>query len=494
MNRQSKRFQTSRYHFIISLLLWGVVLFGCQTAVSSPRSTSEPPSPPTAEPAPAAIVESQPIPDGPVLLRDNITLRKIADVGGGGVRLAQNPLNGELYYLREEAIFQVSLTEQAATSQIVDIQEITNDGFLTGMAFGSDGTLYVVVNRRPSDILTQAAIYKGTMTEAGRFTWQNLATTEPYPASNTNFDHLFNGIAVSSDNQWVFVNSGSRTDHGEVQDTEGSFPNTREVPLTSAIFRLPADAVDLIIPNDAAAQNEQGLLFADGTRNAYDLAFAPNGDLFGIDNGPDADYPEELNWIREGKHYGFPWRMGSQDNPQQFADYDPSQDKLLSQDFVAVQGGTYQNDPNFPPPPTSFTDPIVNFGPDAAQYRGADGQARDAAAEGGMLTTFTPHRSPLGLVFLTDSQLPATLRGSDEQFGAFLLSWGAAGGDLSDQGQDLLHLLLTKEGDRYTAVTNQIARGFARPIDAVLIENRLYILEWAANGTIWELTFEEGME
>jgi len=478
VNRVAKRSNAT------SLLLWLIVLFGCQTAVSPPTFPSD------TEIETAVIVESQPIANGPILLRENITLRKIADVGGGGIRLAQNPLNGELYYLREGTIFQVSLTESAATRQVVDIQEITDDGFLTGMTFGSDGTLYVVVNRRPSDILTQAAIYKGTMTEAGPFTWETLATTEPYPASNTNFDHLFNGIVVSPDNQWLFVNSGSRTDHGEVQDTDGNFPNTRELPLTSAIFRIPTNAVDLIIPNNTAAQNEQGLLYADGTRNAYDLAFAPNGDLFGIDNGPDADYPEELNWLREGKHYGFPWRFGSQDNAQQFADYDPSQDKLLSQDFVAVQGGTYYNDPDFPPPPTSFTDPIVNLGPDAAQYRAADGQARDAAAEGGTLTTFTPHRSPLGLVFLTDSQLPAYLNGNDEQFGAFLLSWGAAGGDLTDQGQDLLHLLLTKEEDNYTAVTNQIARGFARPIDAILIENHLYILEWGANGTIWELTFE----
>lgn len=485
VNTQLKRFYTSRLHFITTLFLWGFVLSGCQTAVSSPTS------PPTAEPAPPAIIESQPIPDGPVLLRDNITLRKIADIGGGGIKLAQNPQDGELYYLRsEEGVFHVALSEPASINKVVDIEDITAEGFLTGMTFGPDGTLYVVVNRRPDDVLTQAAIYKGQMANSGTFIWENLATTEPYPASNTNFDHLFNGIAVTVDNQWVFVNSGSRTDHGEVQDTDGRFPNTREVALTSAIFRIPTDAVDLIIPNDEAAQNKQGLLFADGVRNAYDLAFAPNGDLFAVDNGPDADYPEELNWIREGKHYGFPWRFGSQDNPQQFADYDPSQDKLLSQDFVAVQGGTYHNDPDFPPPPASFTDPIVNFGPDATQYRDADGQAYDAASEGETLTTFTPHRSPLGLVFLTDSQLPMYLRSGNEALSAFVLSWGAAGGDFSDQGQDLLHLMLTKEGDNYTAVTIQIARGFKRPIDAVMIENRLYVLEWDGAGTIWELTFE----
>ncbi|MCP5097066.1 MAG: hypothetical protein GY943_16070 [Chloroflexi bacterium] len=463
-------------------------MLGCQTAVLTPTPSpnSEPESATTVD-----VIESQPISDGPILLRGNISLRKIADVGTGAIKLAQSPQDGELYYVQPAAgIFHAPLTESASTNQIVDIRDITADGYLAGMAFAPNGTLYVVVNRRPSDVLTQAAIYKGRMTDSGGFTWENLATTEPYPASNTNFDHLFNGIVISDDNQWVFVSSGSRTDHGEVQETDGNFPDAREVDITSRIFRIPADAVDLVIPNDEAAQREQGLLFADGTRNAYDLAFAPNGDLFGVDNGPDADYPEELNWIREGKHYGFPWRFGSQDNPQQFADYDASQDKRLSQDFVAVQWGTYQNDPGFPPPPQAFTDPIVNLGPDAAQYRDDNGRTQDAAANGETLNTFTPHRSPLGLVFLTAAQLPAYLRADNEALSAFVLSWGAAGGDLSDHGQDLLHLMLTKDGENYTAVTTQIARGFKRPIDAVMIENRLYVLEWDGDGTIWELTFE----
>jgi hypothetical protein len=39
-------------------------------------------------------------------------------------------------------------------------------------------------------------------------------------------------------------------------------------------------------------------------------------------------------------------------------------------------------------------------------------------------------------------------------------------------------------------VTTQIARGFQNPIDAALIENRLYVLDFGGNGAIWELTFE----
>ena len=220
------------------------------------------------------------------------------------------------------------------------------------------------------------------------------------------------------------------------------------------------------------------------------MAFAPNGDLFAVDNGPDADYPDELNWIREGLHYGFPWRFGTQDNPQQFPNYDPTKDLHLQSGFYATDNGLYHNNPGFPQPPGAFTDPIVNLGPDAMKYRGDDGKEYDAYIKGESLSTFTPHRAPLGLVFVTDSELPAQWRSEGDALSAFLLSWGAAGGTLSDRGQDLLHIQLTKRGENYEAITAQIARGFHNPIDAVLIENRLYVLDYGGNGAIWELTFE----
>jgi len=462
------------------------------TATTMPEPTTasttlEPESDTAAE----VSVESQPISGGPLLLRNDIALRKVVDVGGASIRLAWHPIENALYYLHPgDGIFLVSLSEPSSAEKVVDLSDITADGFPTGMAFGPDGALYVVINRKPSQVLTQAEIFKGLPAEQGVFNWEKLAESEPYPMSNTPFDHLFNGIVISPDNKWVFVNSGSRTDHGEVEDNAGTFPDEREVALTARIFRIPTDVAGLIIPNDESAQIAQGVLFAAGTRNAYDLEIAPNGDLFAIDNGPDADFPDELNWIREGEHYGFPWRFGSQDNPQQFADYDSGSDGRLSDDFVAVQLGTYQNDPEFPPAPGPFKDPVVNLGPAAAQYRGEDGNQYDAAEEGKPLYTFTPHRSPLGLVFISDEDVTADLRGNEESLGAFILSWGAAGGTLSDRGQDLLHLALTKREDNYETVTTQIAQDFKNPIDAVMIENRLYVLEYGADGAIWELTFE----
>ena len=458
------------------------------TSAPSPTREATTAAAPSPLPGARAKVEVQPVSQGPVLLRAGITLRKVIGVGEGDVKLALNPADGALYYLHAaNGLYRVQLNPTANTTKVAGKQDIVPDGNPAGMTFGPDGTLYVVVNRKVDSTHTQAIIRKGT--PGAQLSWSTLASTEPYQLSNTNFDHLYNGIAVSPDGKWVFVNAGSRTDHGEVETSSGAFPDLREVPLTSAILRVPADARDLTLPADENALKPY--LFVDGTRNAYDIRFAPNGDLFATDNGPDADYPDELNWIREGRHYGFPWRFGNQDNPQQFPGYDGSKDVRLSTDFIAVKNGTYQNDPGFPKPPTTtFTAPVVNLGPDAAQYRGDDGQQHDAAAEGKPLYTFTPHRSPLGLAFVSDPKMPADLRSNSSTLSAFMLSWGSVGGTLSDKGQDLLQIRLTKRGDNYEAVTSQFARGFSNPIDAVTIENRLYVLEFGRNAALWELTFE----
>ena len=453
------------------------------TAQSSPIATD------TTLPE-AAPVETQQATEGPVLLSEGISLRKVMEVGPNYIRLVRNPVDGDVYLLDSAgAIYRISdISATASRDQVASLREIK--GQPTGMAFGPDGILYAVLNTKVDENKTQVVVRKGVPNDQGRFTWETLASSEPYPLSDTYFDHLYNGIVVSLDGKWIYINGGSRTDHGEVEDNAGAFPDTRDVALTARILRIPTSASELVLPNDEEALTAQGLILARGTRNAYDMAFAPNGDLFAIDNGPDADYPDELNWIREGLHYGFPWRFGTQDNPQRFPDYDPTKDLHLQSGFWAVDHGFYHNDPGFPQPPGAFTDPVVNLGPDAMKYRGDDGQEYDAGKQGKTLSTFTPHISPLGLVFATEPEMPAQWRSEGDTFSAFLLSWGAAGGTLSYQGQDLLHLQLTKKGDNYEVSTTEIARDFQNPIDAVLIENHLYVLEYGGNGAIWELTFE----
>lgn len=467
---------------VVFLLILTMVIASCQPAATATQvpSTS----------APRANIESQPIPGGPVLLWNGISLRSVAYVDEGSIKLVLHPLTGDIYILNPgTGLRRIKISESDRAEKVANPGDIAAEARLSGMTFGPDGTLFVVANRTVDEIYNQAIIRKGTADPDGTFQWTTLAQTDPYPLSNTPFDHLFNGIIVSPDGKWVYVNSGSRTDHGEEESNATRFQDVREVALTAKIFRIPADAQDLVLVNEEEALKAQGLIFAWGTRNAFDMAFAPNGDLFGVDNGPDADFPDELNWLREGHHFGFPWRFGDQDNPQQFPDYTSIGDKRLSSDFTAVRLGAYRTDPQFPKSPGGFTPSIANLGPDADQYRADDGSQHDASDEGLPLYSFTPHRSPLGLVFVTSSNMPADFQGNDSTFSAFLLSWGSAGGTLTDRGQDLLHLQLTKNGDNYEAVTTQIARGFNNPIDAVLIENKLYVLDYGSGGTIWELTF-----
>lgn len=362
------------------------------------------------------------------------------------------------------------------------------------MAIGPDGTIYIVGNTSTnSNNNTFARIVKGVSDGGGARTWSLLAMTQPYARSATAFDHVCNGIIVSPDGQYVYLNSGSRTDHGEVQTKGGVFPNTREVALTAKILRVPALVSNLILTNDINVLRQAGYVFAEGIRNTFDFAFAANGDLFGTENGPDRDMAEELNWLRPGLHFGFPWRIGGADNPQQFPDYDPSTDELLDSRFIAVINGYYHNDPTFPPPPTNFFEPVINLGPDADSYRDpADGVVKDSSSQGGTLGTFTAHRSPLGLVFDAVGAMAPMF-----QSHGFVLSWtpgdpngNNVAGPFKDASQDLLDLNLTKLGTtNYQMTATRIVGSFANPIDAEIIGNRIYVIEYGGNQGIWEVTF-----
>jgi glucose/arabinose dehydrogenase len=472
-------------HRIILITSIALILAGCAGGAAAPTAA------PTASPAPAptrAAIDTRPVSGGPTILRERIGLRKVIDAPGSSIRLVRDPASGDMFLLNPASgLYRLTLAPKAELTPVADVATMVGDALPAGLAIGPDGAAYVVANRT-QNTRTQAVIRRGTPASGG-FTWAEVAHTVPYPRSNTPFDHLFNGIVVSPDGTSIYLNSGSRTDHGEVEDNGKAFPDLREVPITSAIFRIPATSKGLELPNDEAGLKPY--LFADGTRNAFDPAFAPNGDLFAGDNGPDADFPDELNWLREGKHYGFPWRFGVQDNPQQFPGYDATKDKRLSQDFTAVNTGTYKDDPTFPKAPGTFSEPVLSSGPDAAIYRADDGSQHDASKDGPSMASFTPHRSPLGLVFADDTAMPADMRGSGETSVAFILSWGAAGGTLTDKGQDLLYLRLTRSVDNYIMTATQIARDFKNPIDAVMIGNKLYVLEFGAGGAIWELSFDQ---
>jgi len=363
------------------------------------------------------------------------------------------------------------------------------------MTFGQDGTMYLVGNNSTAQFGT-ATIVKGVPSTPGSEdrTWSVIAQTVPYPYGNI-YNHRMNGIILNPTGDSLYVNSGAATDHGEMHD------GYRETGLTSIILKLPTSGDNITLQDDREWLRTNGYLFAEGIRNTFDFAYAGNGDLFGVENSGDRDDPEELNWIRPGLHYGFPWRIGGNITPQQFSPYDPRSDSLLSPNAWGGGQGrlytTFSNDPTYPPPPAGvvFTNPIPSLGPDADRFRdttrGNFGGIKDASDLGVSISTFTAHRSPDGIVFDRDSLLAGDLRG-----GGFVISFSRSGliTALGDTSQDLVHVALTKGANGYTAHVTRLISGFDSPLGIELVGNKLYVVEtglqFPANPApkLWEIT------
>ena len=247
-------------------------------------------------------------------------------------------------FIDSEGIFYIILdTDKANSSSTQQLYASSDHGYndTQGFDIGPDGSFYLGATTRESgDRVTHAV--RGLLDPAtGVHSWSTIASTERIPPGSKNHPHP--GVTVSPDGRSVFINSGSRTDHGEQAD------GLREVPLSATILRVPTDGEGLIIPADGEALRKSGFLFADGFRNAFDTAFAGNGDLFAGDNGPDSDQPEAVSWVREGHHYGFPWRIGGINNPTQFPDYDPTADNyILHNPSRLVREDRFNNDPSYP--------------------------------------------------------------------------------------------------------------------------------------------------
>lgn len=118
------------------------------------------------------------------------------------------------------------------------------------------------------------------------------------------------------------------------------------------------------------------------------------------------------------------------------------------------------------------------------------GAIRDASEKGLTVSSVTSHRSPLGIVFDTARVLAPAFRGD-----GFMLSWtkGDSTGDrvagpFRDPSQDLLHLDLIKTGQTYRMRATRIVRDFNRPINAEIVGNAIYVLEYGGPQNIWKVT------
>ena len=224
----------------------------------------------------------------------------------------------------------------------------------------------------------------------------------------------------------------------------------------------------------------------------------PTATSFTTENGPGRDMPEELNWLRQGHHYGFPWRMGLDDTPQQFPDYDPATDFLLSPRSTAVREGYYHNDPTYPPTATRFHRSSDQSRtrrrrlprPSRRPHQGR--QQRRCA-----LRQPSPHiarRSDWCSTWTMPSPSRSVATASRSVGLGATQTADSVNGPFNDPSQDLLHLDLTKVGDNYEARVTRIVGGFSNPIDAEIIGNRLYVIEWSGKRGLWEIVLPPAEE
>jgi uncharacterized repeat protein (TIGR01451 family) len=403
----------------------------------------------------------------PHALHPHLTIDTYLTTSRAGVRLAHDPISQQLFYADTDgSVFRLQPNPSGPPTEVLVAGAAQHGiGFLQGMAFADSTLVLVGIRRLPNEGVGR--IVKGKLRPDGSRHWTVLLETDPYPYSNTAYDHAFNGLCISPDGDLVYVNSGSRTDHGEVQDNGGQFPGLRETPLTARVFKVPLAWENRLLPNDDAALRSMGVLFCEGVRNTFDMAFNAEGRLFGTENAGQRSDPEELNWLRTGRHYGFPWVIGGNLTPQQFPGYDPLTDPLLSPWY---RDNSFRNDPTYPPPPPgiAFTPGLLNTGPDARQVLDpATGQWVNSDT----IRTFNGHASPLGLVFDTDSLL------ADFAGQGFVLGYSPG------RGLDLSALQLTHDSaaDNYRVQVKRIAAGFSLPVDAELVDTTLYVLERGRN-------------
>jgi hypothetical protein len=443
----------------------------------------------------SGFINAQPVPRRP-----DITIKSIANVSSTTVRIKYDPVTKHMYILSDDGDIQRVDLNDNGSANLTTLYR-TADYSLTqplGMTFGKDGTMYLV-GIEISDTNNSygvGTIVKGTPDTLGsqNRTWSILAKTVPYTFGHV-YNHKMNALIVDTSGQYLLLNSGACTDHGE--EREGH----REVGLTSIILKLPVNGNNILLQNDREWLRTNGYLFAEGIRNTFDFAYSANGDLFGPENSDDRDDPEELNWLREGHHYGFPWRIGGDNTPQQYHPYDPYTDPLLSPNAWGGGAGmlyqTYSNDPTYPQKPDSitFTEPIPSVGPDADRFRDTTtGNVLDASELGKMITTFTPHRSIDAIAFDRDSILAGDLCG-----GAFVVAFSNSAliTALGDTSQDLLHISLSMNDTDYTAKVTRLISGFNSPLGIEMLGNKLYVVEtglqYPANPSpkLWEITLPE---
>lgn len=370
------------------------------------------------------------------LAPDGFTLREVVRMTSHGVRMASDGTGRVIYVLTEQGdVWRLepatgSFRQMLWAKNYLDRKpgDTPLPLFVLAMTMSKDGRLYIGSNQpnqasRPFQ--NRVTIYRTSgVNEEGDPIEPKVWFEASYPG-NTAYVHGLEHIAFGPDGM-LYVGSGARTDANQGTDDPNYF-NGGEIELTSCLWRL-----------DPKAENPKIEVFARGLRNAYGFCWNGQGEMFATENGPDADAPEELNLIEQGKHYGFPYRFG---------------------DWTKK---AYAHTPE-PPAGLEFTLPIANLGPDGGFY-------------GSPTYTFDPHSGPGGIIFL-GRDFPAGWAGTLllNRFGNFIKT------PKDNVGFDLLRVTLSKNArGAYEARVHQVLAPLGRPIDVHQSgPGKIYICEYS---------------
>jgi len=303
-----------------------------------------------------------------------------------------------------------------------------------GLGFDRENRLYIVANvlLPGKDWINRVDIYRTPPVAAPEGALlPKLWTRFDHPYGVGAFNHGACRIAQGPDGK-IYLGVGSRTDHGEAGDQahisklgEAPHPDIPGGEFTAVILRF-----------DPARGQQTPEVYARGIRNPFGFDWDDRGRLVAVDHGPMADHPEELNHVRQGKHYGFPYVFGNGEKPD------------------------YPDSPR-PPEGVLFEPPLQNLGPGG--LRGDH-----------PLYSLSAHAAPCGLVFY-----PAQSRGLPRryEYGFFVARFGNLV-NYDRVGFDVLHLRLEEEGGKLAVRAERVLDRLARPIDLCVSSGKLYVLEY----------------
>ncbi len=385
----------------------------------------------------AAANQFRPLPKAP----EGFSLTEFARLPGFATRMASDGKGEVFYVLGQNGVVWRLDRSTRKFKQIISISNYVDlkpgEIVTLGMALDTNRRLWITANQRVDSrpwISNEVAILRtSAFSPEGDpiqpKTWFKTA----YPYGIGPYNHGISDIKFGPDHQ-LYVSSGSRTDGGEPGE-DPRLGKMGENEITACVWRLDPNATDPKLE-----------IAARGIRNAYSLQWDGSGNLFTVSNGPDAHAPEEMDFItlpqpgRGPEHHGFPYQFSDAPETKKWYSHTPE-----------------------PPAGVNFVRPVMNLGPDGLLHQKPT-------------STFTPHSSPAGMVWL-GNDWPESVRNSFliGRFGNLIRAV-----DDVDTGFDVLLAQMERNPDgQWAARMRTFLAPLGRPIDIHLAgKGRIYILEY----------------